>query len=95
MEPVAAKDFDRAWLVTRLQPREYFARCLQSSLAQRREWYREWVEGNQAKVQEVWQDGDELWYWRYRIDGGISGSDGLALLRADKVVNIWYYATIL
>jgi hypothetical protein len=95
MEALDAARFDRSWLQQRLEPDEYFGRLLESSVAKRHTRVREEIETNRRLVNEMWCEGDQLWYWRFRIDGGISGSDGLALLRAGEVFRVWYLHSII
>jgi hypothetical protein len=95
MQASEVTGFERSWLQDRLDPEEYFARLFHSSVAQRRSWVREQIETNQQMVREVWCEGDELRYWRFRIGGGVSGADGLALLRNGEVVQVWSNGRIL
>ena len=95
MQVVEGLDFDRSWLQDKLEPNDYFARALESGVARRHAWVRAENEANRQMVGEVWCEGDELWYWRNRINGGISGTDGLVLLRNGEVVRVWCNGIIL
>jgi hypothetical protein len=91
----ALSEFDRSWIQEKLEPEDYFTRLLRSGVALRNAWMREDIESNRQMVREIWCEGDELWYWRYRINGGISGIDGLVLLRGGEVVRAWCNGRIL
>jgi len=95
MELADIASFDLAWLQDKLDPDVYFEGLLQSGVARRHEWVRQEILRNQNLVRQVWCEGDELWYWRFRIQGGISGSDGLVLLRNGRVFRVWCNGRIL
>ena len=82
-------EFDRSWLEERVDPEEYFSRLLERGVAQRTSWVRDEIEADCQLVREVWSEGDELWYWRFRIRGGISGIAGLVLMRNGEVFRLW------
>jgi hypothetical protein len=95
MQALNIAGFDRSRLEVRLEPKAYFTRLLESGPALRRAWIREDIENRRKLLTEVWRDGDEVWYWRYRIDGGISGSDGLAIVRNGELAYVWSFGFIL
>ena len=95
MEVADRSDFDLSWIQDKLDLEGYFAGLLRSGVATRHEWVRKDIERNRELVREVWREGDELWYWRYRIGGGVSGSDGLVLLRGGEVFRVWCNGRIL
>lgn len=95
MQVMAEAHFDRSCLEFKLDPEHYFTKLLESGAAKRHASMREEFENNRKMVQKVWREGDELWYWRYRIDGGISGSDGLVVLRHGEIVQAWCNGCIL
>ena len=86
MQAVDVAEFDRAHLVERLEPTEYFAGLLRMAKDNERKSreYKVW----QATVEKVWREGDELWHWERRFGaGGPSGVDGLAVIREGHVVH--------
>jgi hypothetical protein len=95
MEIADTTDFDLSWLEQKLEPESYFTGLLQSRVARRSEFMRKEIERDRELVREVWHERDELWYWRYRIGGGISGADGLVILRDGKVHTVWCNGRIL
>jgi hypothetical protein len=79
--------FERAWLVGRIDWEEHFRRLLGSPSAARSEVYRKAVEQDRAEVAQLFRHGDEVWSWR--SSSSPSFEYGIALLRAGDVVRAW------
>jgi len=86
---VDPKEFDPSWLRQKVELEPYFNRLLESYDGPRMLPFRLEIEQARNAIRQLWQAGDELWFWRYYIGEGPSGAAGLAVLRHGKVFHLW------